>query len=30
MTDRFCFNPKNSGPDHAGPVIFLATAESEQ
>jgi hypothetical protein len=28
--ERFGFNPKNSGPDHAVPVIFLAMAESER
>ena len=30
MADRFGFNPKKSGPDHAVPVIFLAMAESER
>ena len=29
-TVRFGFNPKKSGPDHAVPVIFPATAESER
>jgi hypothetical protein len=28
--ERFGFNPKNSGPDHAVPVIALAVAESER
>jgi hypothetical protein len=28
--ERFGFNPKNSGPDHAVPVICLAMAESER
>jgi hypothetical protein len=28
--DRFSFSPKNSGPDHAVPVIFLAIADSER
>ena len=27
--ERFGFNPKNSGPDHAVPVIFLAIADKE-
>jgi hypothetical protein len=30
VAGRFRFNPKNSGPDHGVPVIFLATAESER
>ena len=30
MVERFGFNPKKSGPDHAVPVIFLAMAESER
>ena len=30
VAGRFGFNPKNSGPDHAVPVIFLAMAESER
>jgi hypothetical protein len=30
VADRFDFNPKKSGPDHAVPVIFLAIAESER
>jgi len=28
--ERFGFNPKKSGPDHAVPVIFLARPESER
>jgi hypothetical protein len=28
VADRFGFNPKKSGPDHAVPVIFRAMAES--
>jgi hypothetical protein len=23
LADRFCFSPKNGGPDHAVPVIFV-------
>jgi hypothetical protein len=30
VADRFGFNPKKSGPDHAVPVIFRARAESER
>jgi len=30
VAGRFGFNPKNSGPDHAVPVICLAMAESER
>jgi hypothetical protein len=30
LAGRLRFNPKNSGPDHAVPVIFLAMAESER
>jgi hypothetical protein len=30
VTDWCGFNPKKSGPDHAVPVIFLASAESER
>jgi hypothetical protein len=30
LADRFCFSPKNSGPDHAVPVIFRAIADSER
>jgi hypothetical protein len=28
--ERFGFTPKNSGPDHAVPVICRAMAESER
>jgi hypothetical protein len=28
--ERFDLSPKNSGPDHAVPVIFLAIADSER
>ena len=27
LSDRFCFSPKNSGPDHAVPVIVRATGQ---
>jgi hypothetical protein len=30
VADRFGFNPKKSGPDHAVPVIFRAMADSER
>jgi hypothetical protein len=30
VADRFCFNPKKSGPDQAVPVIFRAMAESDR
>ena len=30
VADRPSFNPKKSGPDHAVPVIVLATADSER
>jgi hypothetical protein len=30
VVDPFGFNPKKSGPDHAVPVIFPATAESDR
>jgi hypothetical protein len=30
LAGRFCFSPKNSGPDHAVLVIVRATADSER
>jgi hypothetical protein len=30
VAERFDLSPKNSGPDHAVPVIFRAIADSER